>query len=810
MSWQRIDPQLVDAPDWLSERSQQYSERGVWQNGEFVLCWLHHAMRAEDNPVLHLAALLAKQHDKPLLVYFGLGGQHDFNNDRQWMFILEGARELARGLKDKGLSLRCFLPQQKDSRSPLRALAARACAVVSECYPLPPTRHWLQQLADNSRAPVCRVDGACLVPLMHFKQPHGRAFAFRKDAQALIEKALQQQPQPALPRVADFQGELGFTPADLEVSLAGHIAQCPIDHSVAPVPGQVGGSRCGYQRWNGFKQHGLADYHKRRNDAAQNWGYGVSRLSPYLHHGHVSAMRIAREAHQQGGPGAEKFLDELLIWRELAWHFCFHCPDPNCFEQALPKWAQKTLLEHASDERECVDHERLDAGQSGDALWDLAQRSLRRHGELHNNLRMTWAKALIAWRPTPHQALESLLTLNHRYALDGNDPNSYGGLLWALGQFDRPFKPAKPIYGTVRARSTKTHAKRLDTQAFAEKVNRSPYSMRDPIAIVGAGLAGCMAARTLADHGLPVTVLEKSRGAGGRSATRRERDGNSQWDHGAQYFTVRDPRLARWRDAWHEQGLLARLEGEFGEINQAGIISPKGEQPERWVAIPGMSSLCQHLLGNLRMKRRCRVVDVVRRGVAWWLVDEDGREHGPFGSVIITAPPAQAADLLPSDTLREACSAQQLEPCWAVMARFDVALPVKQTGLFINQGPLNWAMHDSAKPGRPAGHNWLLHASPEWSREHLEKHPAEVCQTLLNAFEAAIGQALPPSSYTRAHRWRFARGGSMHAGGCLWQGEDMLGVAGDWLHGERVEGALLSGMAVAGRLMNTLHERRRG
>ena len=99
-------------------------------------------------------------------------------------------------------------------------------------------------------------------------------------------------------------------------------------------------------------------------------------------------------------------------------------------------------------------------------MWDLCQRSLLRQGELHNNVRMTWGKALLEWTPGPGRCLELLLDLNHRFALDGRDPSSYGGLLWVLGQFDRPFKPEKTITGTVRDRSVAAHAKRLDLEAY--------------------------------------------------------------------------------------------------------------------------------------------------------------------------------------------------------------------------------------------------------------------------------------------------------------------------------------------------------
>ena len=810
MSWQRLNDQgPLTLPPHLHERSEQYGQRPVRRDGQFVLCWLHHAMRADENPVLDAAIVLACQLDKPLLVYFGLGGQHRFNNDRQFFFMLEGARNLARDLRRNGLNLRCFLPLEGQP-SPITELMASSAAVVTELFPAPPMPRWLNAQAAATDTPVLRVDASCLVPMTRFEQAFTRAFAFRKTVSEQLEQAIGRDWPRLTEQARDYRGRLPFRPINLEKSLSGLVARCPIDHGVGPVSHSRGGSVAGYQRWQAFRQHGLADYHRNRNDAALNWSYGVSRLSPYLHHGHVSPFRIAREAAAEGGPGAEKFLDELLIWRELSWHFCHHCPDPDDFALALPDWAQQTLDQHSERPAELIDRERLARGQSGDTLWDLAQRSLLRHGELHNNLRMTWAKAIVPWRPDPRDALDTLIQLNHQFALDGNDPNSYGGLLWALGQFDRPFEPPKPVFGKVRARSTRGHAKRLDSQAFAEKVNRSPFSLRDPIAIIGAGVAGCAAARSLLDHGLPVTVFEKARGPGGRTATRRESGAGRQWDHGAQYLTLRDPRLQERARAWAEAGVIDRWQGRVGVIDQPGEIVDKASETDRWVAVPGMNALCKHVLADAPLRRELRIAKVVRRGVAWWLIDSEDEEHGPFGAVIITAPPAQSADMLPTNSpLRQRCEQASMSPCWALMVEFEQPLALQHEGLFINHGALSWAMHEASKPGREPGNRWLLHASAEWSEEHLEADPASVRDALLAAFAEAIGQPLPDNQHARAHRWRYAQGSLKDAPGCLWHGGSFLGVAGDWLHGQRVEGALLSGVAVAGRLMSSLHERRR-
>ena len=178
------------------------------------------------------------------------------------------------------------------------------------------------------------------------------------------------------------------------------VAECEIDHSIGPVPHTRGGSAAGYARWDAFQAAGLAEYAKRRNDPLVD---GTSRLSPYLHYGMVSPLRIAREAAAIGTDGGEKYLDELLIWRELAYAFCFHTKNYENLA-ALPQWARETLAAHESDPRPAIlSWETLARGKTGDRLWDAAQQSLLMHGELHNNVRMTWGKALANWTPDAGQ-----------------------------------------------------------------------------------------------------------------------------------------------------------------------------------------------------------------------------------------------------------------------------------------------------------------------------------------------------------------------------------------------------------------------
>ena len=203
----------------------------------------------------------------------------------------------------------------------------------------------------------------------------------------------------------------------------------------------------GLSRWQSFMERGLRSYAKRRNNAADS--SGVSRLSAAFHYGFVSPMMVAREAASVGTKSSEKYLDELLIFREHAWHHASSLTDPYDVTN-LPEWASKSWEETADDPRPSLQDDRnLEFAKTPSQLWNLCQKSLLWHGELHNNLRMTWGKAFPSWTSCLEKSLELSQRLNDKYALDGRDPSSVAGVQWCHGLFDRPFHPSVPILSLI-------------------------------------------------------------------------------------------------------------------------------------------------------------------------------------------------------------------------------------------------------------------------------------------------------------------------------------------------------------------------
>jgi predicted NAD/FAD-dependent oxidoreductase len=313
-------------------------------------------------------------------------------------------------------------------------------------------------------------------------------------------------------------------------------------------------------------------------------------------------------------------------------------------------------------------------------------------------------------------------------------------------------------------------------------------------AIVGAGLAGLTAARRLADAGHHVTVFDKGRGPGGRMSTRRHETWS--FDHGAQYFTARDGRFRQAVQSWRDRGLVQPWNLRLVEIERGRIVE-KTDQPERFVGVPTMSAICAGLAKELDVRVATTIARIERDSHSWRLSDGDGGHLGGFDAVIVTAPPSQSARLIgDSSPIAERIRPVPMVPCWSLMMGFRTSLRVDFDAAFINDAPIAWIARNTSKPDRvtSTGEAWIVHATPEWSADHLEDEPATVSHALLRHVADLIGGPMPAPTLRLAHRWRFARPRGTLGQPFLWDEERRIGACGDWCLGARVESAYLSGL----------------
>jgi predicted NAD/FAD-dependent oxidoreductase len=338
------------------------------------------------------------------------------------------------------------------------------------------------------------------------------------------------------------------------------------------------------------------------------------------------------------------------------------------------------------------------------------------------------------------------------------------------------------------------------------------------VAVIGAGMAGVACAAGLRGAGLKVVLFEKSRGVGGRMATRRVTDpdtGALQYglDHGVPAFAARQPRFRAWLNRAEARGVVQRWRP------QLHAAWPQRTVAELWVPQGDMPALARHLMADVPLQTQQTIQRLQHSAQGWWLHSAEGQRHGPFAQVMLAMPPAQAAALLAGhhDGWADSLRTTRMLPCWTLMAAtpaldwpWDAAEP--------DSGPLALVLRNDRKPGRssPEGlATWVAHATPQWSAAHLEDDPLRVEKALT----AALGALLPRGAklewtHKAVHRWRYAHSHSTDVNahtdqktarakpvaahpGCWWDASLGLGVCGDHLGGGGVEGAWHSGDELA-------------
>ena len=307
------------------------------------------------------------------------------------------------------------------------------------------------------------------------------------------------------------------------------------------------------------------------------------------------------------------------------------------------------------------------------------------------------------------------------------------------------------------------------------------------IGIVGAGVAGLACARGLARQGHEVVLLDKGRGPGGRMSTRRMQTalGEAQFDHGTQYFTIRDQGFREQVETWIAEGLVAPWPAAGSDA---------------YVGVPAMNSPVRRMTEDLAVRWSTLVTKVESAGPVWRLFVESG-EIFEADMAIIATPAEQTAALLATAAPEVAsrAGAATSQPCWTVMLAFSAPVAVVRD-CWRGEDVIGWAARNSAKPGRSGPESWVVQATPAWSRRHLEADPDWVAATLTAALSKTLDAALPESVGIASHRWRFARSAADGSGAILDRAR-RLGVCGDWLIGPRVEAAWVSGANLAQRIL---------
>lgn len=481
-------------------RIRACNNRALDASGDYVVYWMIANRRRHWNFALQRAVHWAMELRKPLLIVEALRCDYPWASARFQAALLDGMRDNVRAFEGSDALYYPFVERFHSQGEGLTlAIAKRSCLVVTDDFPIVEGRGAIAALGQSSPVLVEKVDSNGILPMRSTERVFTTAHSFRRFLQKELPAHLEEFPAAdslagvELPRIATPPIPQERWPAATaqELSSAKTLAAAvPVNGSIAPVSGFAGGANAARDRLMRFVRNGLHSYVETRN---QPEAEASSGLSPYLHFGHISSHEVfrtvaaavnwspkklssrttgSREGWWGAGPDAEAFFDQLVTWREIGFNMCAHAEDYSTYG-SLPAWARKTLAEHAADPRPVLySREQLEHAATHDVLWNAAQSQLLDEGRIHNYLRMLWGKKILEWSRTPEDALETMIDLNNKYALDGNDPNSYTGIFWTLGRYDRPWAPQRPIFGSIRYMSSDSAARKLRVKNYINRYTR--------------------------------------------------------------------------------------------------------------------------------------------------------------------------------------------------------------------------------------------------------------------------------------------------------------------------------------------------
>ena len=482
-----------------SSRIRLLNAGPVRDDGKFLLYWMVSSRRTRFNFGLQHAVDLARELARPLVVLEALRCDYPWACERFHRFVLDGMADNAERFRRAGVYYYPYVePQVGAGKGLLSELGRHACSIVTDDFPAFMLPRMLEAAARQSDVRMEAVDSNGLLPLSATDRAFPTAHSFRRFLQRELREYLAEFPKAnpldrlQLPTLGRLPAPiLKRWPKAIESLLAGsdnRLRRLPIDRSVGATA-KKGGPVAAQTALRRFIKR-IERYAEDRNLLDVEI---TSGLSPYLHFGHLSSHEVCRRVLDredwtidQLGDGtsgsregwwglsrsAEAFLDQLVTWRELGYNMCRQREDYDRFE-SLPEWAKRTLEDHAPDAREHVySLAQFEEAATHDELWNAAQRQLRRDGTIHNYLRMLWGKKILHWSETPLNALETMIELNNKYALDGRNPNSYSGVFWVLGRYDRAWGPERPIFGKVRYMTSSNTARKLRVAGYLKRYGK--------------------------------------------------------------------------------------------------------------------------------------------------------------------------------------------------------------------------------------------------------------------------------------------------------------------------------------------------
>ena len=438
-------------------------------DGACVVYWMQRTQRGLDNAAADCAVNVANELGLPLLVYFSVISNFPGANLRHYVFLNQGLPDIEADLAERNISFVVRRPPDNSLDKLLEEV--NAAILIGDENPCREPERWRRVVAKRLRIPFWTVDADVVVPSNLFPKAQYAAYVLRPKLYRELPSYLHPLENPKAQHAWKRPKKFDSFPVTDDITAGWK----KFDRTVGPVEGFTGGPRAAHKRLQFFVQHLLPGYDEQRNQPTMD---GSSRLSPYLHFGHIGptevalAVDAAAKKHSSLKEARDSFFNELLVWRELAVNFVKYTGNYDSAECAEP-WARQSLAEHARDPREwSYTLEQLERGETHDELWNASQLQMVHFGWMHNYMRMYWGKKILEWSRDPATAFAHAVALNDKYELDGRDPSGYAGIAWAIaGKFDRPWFD-RPIFGKIRYMSAVSTGKKFDSQGYIAKVRQ--------------------------------------------------------------------------------------------------------------------------------------------------------------------------------------------------------------------------------------------------------------------------------------------------------------------------------------------------
>jgi deoxyribodipyrimidine photo-lyase len=476
-------------------RIRALNDRPARPDAAYVLYWMVGSRRLQSNFALQYAVERARAWKKPLVILEALRCDYPWASDRLHRFVIDGMADHTDAIAGSPVAYHPYVePSRGAGAGLLASLAKDACVVATDDFPSFFIPRMIGAAGRRMTARLEAVDANGILPMRATDKVFLTAYSFRAYLQRTFRHCL-----GAWPETMSFKG---LPPASLPPALAERwpatpldqlrapetlLASLPIDHSVAPA-GIRGGRAAAEHTLARFVRDRLPRY---ASDHLHPDTEVTSGLSPYLHFGHIGVHEVfaavmaaegwtsrrlgdgtrgQREGWWGASRNADAFLDQLITWRELGYNMCAWRPDDYDHFDSLPAWARATLDRHAIDARPYVyTKDQFVQANTHDPVWNAAQRQLVATGSCHNAMRMVWGKKILEWSASPDEALETMIDVMNRYALDGRNPNAYTGYGWTLGRYDRPWAPEREIFGTIRYMSSANTVRKLRMKQYLEQ-----------------------------------------------------------------------------------------------------------------------------------------------------------------------------------------------------------------------------------------------------------------------------------------------------------------------------------------------------